>query len=253
MLKIRSKDNRGLSLVELMIALAVLAMLMTAVIMMMSNNSIMYRKTKADISVQTTAQETFNAIQDVVMQANEITIEGASSFDNAMSNTNVKTFKRDDGSFAGATDPVYPTKMTVKYSVKGKTNKIENYSCEATYYFVRYKTKLDGKDTEDSNRCNIYVLKKYSAGSGRSNSWKDGVPTKNATTDNLADFSDYLLTSSLSDVFFKINADSQSIAMDFDFNDRHMEYHTNGTVVIRNSYVMYDKGGSSSALPGSGD
>ena len=73
-MKRKKFNNRGVTLVELVIALAVLSMLLVAVIMMMSNNSVIYRKTKADINVQTVAQETFNTLQDSIMQAKEIFI-----------------------------------------------------------------------------------------------------------------------------------------------------------------------------------
>ena len=75
-MKRKKFSNRGVTLVELVIALAVLSMLLVAVIMMMSNNSVIYRKTKADINVQTVAQETLDSLQDSLMQAQVVRLTG---------------------------------------------------------------------------------------------------------------------------------------------------------------------------------
>ena len=88
-MKKRQTNNRGVTLVELVVALAVLAMLMVAVIMLMSNNTVIYRKTKADISVQTSAQETYSALQDSIMQAKYIELTGYTETDSS-----VKTYKK---------------------------------------------------------------------------------------------------------------------------------------------------------------
>lgn len=69
-------NNRGFTLIELIIAIAVLAFLMTAISSLMTSSLITNRKTQADIEVQTTAQETYNKIMDALMQAKSIYILG---------------------------------------------------------------------------------------------------------------------------------------------------------------------------------
>ncbi|MBR4514949.1 MAG: prepilin-type N-terminal cleavage/methylation domain-containing protein [Lachnospiraceae bacterium] len=93
------KQNKGFTLVELIIALAVLAFLMTAVSSFMGSSVLNNRKAKADIKVTTDSQLVYNQIQDCFMQARNVVIIGreystADQFDFE---------KRDSG--AGVTPP----------------------------------------------------------------------------------------------------------------------------------------------------
>lgn len=72
----RLRNNKGISLIEILVALVILALLMTAVISLMMNNNIIFRKTKNDIKVQNQADETFGLISDVFMSAKYVYVEG---------------------------------------------------------------------------------------------------------------------------------------------------------------------------------
>ena len=65
----RLRNDKGISLIELVVALAILSMLMVAVMALMNNNTIIFRKAKSDLKVQSQAQEAYNRISDVIMQA----------------------------------------------------------------------------------------------------------------------------------------------------------------------------------------
>lgn len=69
-------SNSGFTLVELIIAMAVLAFLMTAVGSLMGSSVASHRKQKAEIRVHTSAQQTYNQITDSIMQAQEVVIIG---------------------------------------------------------------------------------------------------------------------------------------------------------------------------------
>lgn len=69
-------SNSGFTLIELIIAMAVLAFLMTAISSLMGSSIMSFKKTKADIRVHTSAQETYNQLTDSIMQANSIIIKG---------------------------------------------------------------------------------------------------------------------------------------------------------------------------------
>ena len=69
-------NDRGISLIEIVIALAIMSLLMTAVVSLMSSNTIVFRKTKSDIEVQNQAESTFNTIADSVHSAKAIYAEG---------------------------------------------------------------------------------------------------------------------------------------------------------------------------------
>ncbi len=251
-MKIRKGNNRGVTLVEIMIAIAILAMVMTAVIMLMSNNTVVYRKTKADINVQTTAQETYTTIQESVMQATSIRLTGwigekvedsvRGSFDGD-ADTYIKADPEEDNSLSklnnlGTDKHFYPSKMEIDYSIRSKRKndgtyeKLDNVTCTVTYYFVRY-------GDESNPRCNVYMTRS-SSDSSYTSKWGDSDPDPTADNmdDDEVDYDQYLLTSSLAEVYFDVNAEAQTIGMDFSFNDKNMTYHTDGIVEVRNSFVM---------------
>jgi|GEM_PF-5469961 prepilin-type N-terminal cleavage/methylation domain-containing protein len=72
----RLRNNKGITLIEILVALVILSLLMTAVISLMMNNNIIFRKTKNDIKVQSQADETYNFISDVILTAKYIYVEG---------------------------------------------------------------------------------------------------------------------------------------------------------------------------------
>lgn len=69
-------NNSGFTLVELIIAMAVLAFLMTAVGTLMGSSVASHRKQKAEIRVHTAAQQAYNQISDSIMQAKEVVVFG---------------------------------------------------------------------------------------------------------------------------------------------------------------------------------
>ncbi len=70
------KSNKGMTIVELIIAIAMLAMVMTAIGGLMSSNTLIFKKSKSDAVVQNMAQETYNRLTDAITQAREVRIEG---------------------------------------------------------------------------------------------------------------------------------------------------------------------------------
>ena len=69
-------NNKGVTLVELVVSLAILALLATAVVGVMNSNTMVFRKNKTDLVVQTDAQTTYNKIYEELMQAKHVYIEG---------------------------------------------------------------------------------------------------------------------------------------------------------------------------------
>jgi len=70
------KNNRGVTLVELLIAMAIISFIMIAVGGVMTSNNSIFRKSKADLTVQTDAQSTYNRITENIMQAKHVYVEG---------------------------------------------------------------------------------------------------------------------------------------------------------------------------------
>lgn len=69
-------NDKGFTLVELVVAFAILALIATGIVGVMSSNSILFRKTKKDINISTNAQESYNKITEDLMQAKYVYIEG---------------------------------------------------------------------------------------------------------------------------------------------------------------------------------
>jgi prepilin-type N-terminal cleavage/methylation domain-containing protein len=72
----KKQQNKGFTLVELIIAIAMLAFLLTAVSSFMTSGIISYKKSKADIRVHNSAQENYDKIADAIMEAKDIYIFG---------------------------------------------------------------------------------------------------------------------------------------------------------------------------------
>lgn len=77
----RKQQNSGFSLIELIIALAVLAFLMLAVSSFMGSSVMQSKKARADVKMQTQSQEAYNLLTDSIMQANDILIVGYTASD----------------------------------------------------------------------------------------------------------------------------------------------------------------------------
>lgn len=70
------QHNRGFTLVELVVSIAIMAIIMVAVSGIMFSNNVIFRKTKSDIYVQNNAQDVYNKLNDDIMQAKHIYIKG---------------------------------------------------------------------------------------------------------------------------------------------------------------------------------
>ena len=251
----RQVNNRGVTLVELMVALAVLAMLMTAVIMLMSNNTVIYKKTKADISIQTSAQETYGAIQDSIMQAKSIELKAYTDTD-----ATVKTYKKASSIAPGDASSgfdtlmsvnavgeasyttVYPVQLTIVYSVENSDD-INNKNCTVNYYFHRYSDPESGHA-----KCNLYVTRTYETSVDRmddvwpesyNSGWTPAKQTESSKEDR-DKFTEWLYTSAMSEAKFHVDYTTQSFDVILDFWDRGQKYNTSGLVSCRNSYIMKD-------------
>lgn len=79
----KKKRNQGFSLVELILAVAILAIIMVAIASFMSTTTRTYRRTKNDTEMQRTGQELFDMMSDKIMQANEIRVGTVKKTENA--------------------------------------------------------------------------------------------------------------------------------------------------------------------------
>lgn len=70
----KKKNNQGFSLVELLIAIVILALIMVALASFLATTTKTYTRTRNNIEVQRTGQEVYDMIADKIMQASEIRV-----------------------------------------------------------------------------------------------------------------------------------------------------------------------------------
>ncbi len=127
-MKKTGKSNSGFTLIELIIAIAILAFLMTAIASFMGSGVLSFKKAKADITVHNSAQDTYNQLMDSIMQSNDIVVYAYT----------VNTTPPEDGS---------PVVSSVDFSVSGDGIKATLNS--GPRYYVRDKAQWDAFKVTD--------------------------------------------------------------------------------------------------------
>ena len=90
------KSNKGYTLVELLLSIAVFSIVMVAILTIMSNTLGAYSKANLDVAVQEDAQLVANQLEEIITDAQSIAGNATSGY---VVNTK-ETVKQDDGSFA---------------------------------------------------------------------------------------------------------------------------------------------------------
>jgi len=253
-------NNKGFTLVELIIAIAIMALLITAVCMIMSNNSVIFKKTKAEIRLQTVAEETYNELSNSIMQANVISITGSTTI-GGTAYTYIK--KPSDPSLVIAGQhyfdelydestktytTFYPTSIVIDYGIQYNDPVASEYTTAAakvTYYFYRYTDDF-GKD-----KVNMYISRECTTLSEYADQINFAVdpawnPSQYAVDYSTAKshmdaYKPWLYTNSLTNLSITVNAETQSVGINMGFEDQNRKYTSEGQANIRNSYVMHDK------------
>ncbi len=251
------KSNKGVSLVELIIAIAVLAMLMTAVGGLMSSNTIIFKKVKSDVEVSNTAQEVYNHIKDSILQANYVEVEGYTADkklvfaptdvgrdinvepkreDAGATLTEIKLWKTDpadtahpapawkDFSEVDADTLIYIKKLTIRYSVP-----LDATQCTTAPSAEVTKDQCTVVYTFEDNVMKVQKTYQY-------------MDKANLPDDIYTRILNYVTVNSksVSGAVMRIDAGNNGIALDMDFADKNknMSYQSDGMLKIRNSYVL---------------
>ncbi len=202
-------DNKGFTLVELIVALAVMSLLMIAVVGLMIMNTATNKRLKADSAVQSEAGELYESINDSVSQAKYIEIYAGG-----------KVYKLDPGtgeeSFKSMTDTNGYTfeKMIIKYTV----NHNSDYG----------GTSPDGKDT-----CTVtYELSGDTMYVYRSYEYMTSLNDTAGTIDN------NIYAQDIDSAIVKVYEDSNAMELLINYNKNERTYSSDNYVKIRNSYVI---------------
>ncbi len=125
----KKRDNKGVTLVELLVSLAILGILMVAVIGFMTTFINIYRNRKRARAMQQTAQSIYDNMSDAIMQADIIEIKGY-TYSGSGEKTEVD-FTLDNGTIRGG---------STEYAVYTNTNttSLSEFKCNITYYGSKY-------------------------------------------------------------------------------------------------------------------
>lgn len=267
-----SNKNKGMSLIEIVVALAVLSLLMIAVISLISNNSIIFRRNKKDMQMQVQAEEAFNIICDDLKSAKYIYIKDVDG--------NTYTL-----SGAGASNPFTSSEieieeMIIVYSASLDTGMLSGvtYDLSGDVKYIMFNGTGSGAVVGGVDDVNSAIVKDT-----------DGVPTLNRSPSSnhkiyygeadlcLADFKftknsspnpkhnnelgyvtltkqylymsdlDITTTSDLDQIKIcealdyakiKVNASNNSIDINMRFNDSGREFTVNNLVNIKNDGII---------------
>jgi len=215
-LKTKLKDDSGFTLVELIVALAIMALLMVGVIGLMSMNSASNKRLKADISVQSAAEDLSQSISDSVMQAQEVEVWCGSDKYTKDGAVGAKKFT----DFSG-TKPL--TKMNVTYAVNYNGDfgtedpaLIDKDLCTITYEY-------------DSSEEKVYVYRKFKYMTALNDPYSDTTKSQ------------YLYASYVTDMQVAVDADNNSLEVLFNLDQLNRVYNSDDVIKIRNSYVLKNK------------
>lgn len=75
----RKGNDKGFTLVELILVMAISTIIIAALIMIMSTSSMSYQSQESEISVQMEAQAVMNQITNLVIEANNISYDGSNT------------------------------------------------------------------------------------------------------------------------------------------------------------------------------
>ena len=275
---LKKEKNKGFTLVELMVAIAVLALLIIAVVGFMSHESVILRKEEADISVQNSAQETYNDIADIIIQAKYIKIEAYNVPDNSIidfdkknvgksisQNVNEITFTRksdgaagynfEDNGYSiqnsGSTDTAFYLLKTVKSGGSATTSFGNLYIKKITVkYSVPYDSSFKGAGAAsdvgvEKDTCTAEII--FDKNCVYISKQYDIMTKLNSTgTTNETLFSrklNYVESANgkyVSAAHCTVDVNSQSVGLSLSFADNGFGYTVDGMINIRNSNVFID-------------
>lgn len=263
----KKKHNQGFSLVELVIAIAILAIIMVAIASFMTSTTKSYNRAKNDAQLQQTGQELFDMISDKAMQAKEIRI-GRDGKEYAIFGTNMSTQEssagqllKEDGGPVTVSGSGYDL-----YSFRTLTPEDTDIDYICIYY--ESMNTYGGKtgygpivDVYYFDSGNVY-LKRHVGGVRTSSfdSSTDGGPVTTTDSDNsrvnrdnminkdivkwaaVKNKDDYLICKNVENVYAYAVAEENAIYLQIDLKKKDIENVSQGMITIRNSYVLQPEG-----------
>lgn len=213
-------NNKGFTLIELIVALAIMSLLMIAVIGLMSMNSTTGKKVKADTVVQNNAQELYDDMESCIMQAKAVTIISSDASPRVYDDTDdFNTLSPSTEIEFSKISIVYPVNFNKDYS--STVTKVDGGKdlCTVTYEYVPPASGETGGK--------IYVYRKYDN--------MDRLNTYNSLSD------DTLYASDVTSAKVKVDSANNAMEVMLSYDKNNRTYDSDCYVKVRNSYVLKKK------------
>lgn len=238
----KKKHNQGFSLVELILAIAILAIIMVAIGSFMNSTTRVYNRTKNSIEVAQTSQDLYDLISDKIMQAKEIRI-GRGGEEYAILDT-VTTHSFDELT-KEETNVEY---ICIYYDAAVGT---QYGSVIDVYYFHDKKVYLtrqigvvrSSSYYDNSGETDPDAPKKTSSSDGSEADVSTSMDTciSNIKAMSLTDLEEYLVCENVESFYIYAIPDENALYMQVDVEKKGRESMSEGMVTIRNSYVLAPK------------
>lgn len=246
MLKVKP-DNKGFTLVELIITVAIMTLIGVALVGIMTSNTVAFRKTKSDLDVQNVAEDTFNKISNDIMQAKAVYIRTTSG-DEYKTKLNTTYITNDDRDLYNLFNSVYTTTGASDFN----SLKVDNPSAGASApkylftqldiselgigYVLPYDSKYGSASPAPTYDYCIVSYKFNKASGGNPGTIEVEYTYNYMTALNGSNVYTDMLGSS--GVIGEVDAINNAIKLTMSFDKNNRKYTSNGTVTIRNSYVL---------------
>lgn len=146
----KRKHNQGFSLVELLIAIAILSLIMIALASFMGTTTNSYVRSRNDIELQQTGQEVFDMISDKLMQAKLVRIGTVGAEYAAVGTAGSVKAGADFALLDDAGAPVVTTDGRPRYSFDALTETTVTDTNSLTYIAIVYEAATIDADDHDA-------------------------------------------------------------------------------------------------------
>lgn len=236
----KKTNNRGFSLVELILAIAILAIIMIAVASFMGTTTRTYTKTKNDIEVQEKGQEIFDSISDKLMQATCIRI-GTTAGDEYYSYPSENKYE-----FSGIDDASKEASISyISMAYERKNGAGEYETVVDTYYYNAtgkqlYMERINGSVRTASVSTSTEMVE---TPSGTVETPPGETLMKTAVKSSATIFanSDLLVGSNIEGLKAYVIPKDNSVHLILDMQKQGAENEVEGIITIRNNYVLKAK------------
>lgn len=236
----KKTNNQGFSLVELVLAIAILAIIMVSLASFMGTTTRTYTRTKNDIEIQEKGQQVYDSISDKLMQATCVRI-GTSDGKEYYSYPSEKVYE-----FEGIDDVAKIADISyISIAYERKSGANEYVAVADTYYYNNANQKLYMKRYNGETRTEavtsstdiVQTDSKTKAESLTEKILKSAVESTTVIFSN----EDLVIAGNIEGITGYVIPKDNSVYLTINMKKRTAENVAEGIITIRNNYVLKAK------------